>query len=418
MDFTEPPGGADGDTDPARVLRDHRRGLAPIFDTAGMIEVGAILDVSTDRVRELCTEDVLAVWATVDRGATRSRRPQPDTVGTIPEARAGCGPRDRVARATAPVDYIGGPQLVLVQGRLREIADLSRQLVLGVERLERLARSGAVVDAERSRYALQLVRTRADRALGRAVLSDPPAETRFTTIEQWVRRARASGVRVPERLWRVVCPIWSVLGLILTVFAMYLLMGGHPGLALVTVGLRLAGSTLLPPPYSIGIEHASRTRTSVSGGLASHVSDLVALSAVGLVLAEAGQRWFGVLVATSSIVMVAGSVFRLASTQDATYVRRLCIERLLRNGSLVVGLAASLLASRTGVPDASRFLSLAAIGPAVFGLAEMARVSRRSATNRTRRERLGPDVAEADRRNEVTCAVESFGRQAGQSQTA
>jgi hypothetical protein len=229
---------------------------------------------------------------------------------------------------------------------------------------------------------------------------------RVELYEQRLHTLRASCVRVAATSARRVRETWSMLGLVVTVTAAWLLIQGHPGFALIAFVGRMTVSAILPPPYSIGDRYPQRARLSFRACVAGHISDSIALLGVALSLMVAQRTAYAAAVSVVTIGAIGATVFRLGALQEGVYVRRLSTERLMRNGSLLIGvtMAASFQPHipQNGFP----VLALCSLGPAVYAVFEGLRVERKARRSEARRVGLDSSRRRADKFIQVRVALE------------
>jgi hypothetical protein len=297
--------------------------------------------------------------------------------------------------------------LALVDDSPREIAIAEERALDALEALARFATSDssesrAHASTSLSRILMATLETK-DRTLNG--LADARSESRWSECEVALRRVRAKSVIAPRAWWPTAADVWPFAGLLLTAAAGWLIISGHVLAAATLVVVRLFVSAAFPPPYSIGLENSDRMRTSFKACVAGHATDMIAFTSIALALAAKGRTGWAATVAMLAILMLAGTLYRLAAMQAAVYVRRKTFERAFRNGSLLAVLLAASAYQGTiptaGVP----VLALAAVMPAIWGLIEIALVLDRERKNRERRRHLEPAERVADEQVEVRAAL-------------
>ena len=156
-------------------------------------------------------------------------------------------------------------------------------------------------------------------------------------------------------------------------------------IALCIIALRIGGSAMQPTPgMSADVisykfqgedrEEASAWCVDWRACVVGHFCDAVVLMSLGAFLIDIGRVGWGALVALVSITELSVTLLRVAAVQGGVVLRRLYLERVLRNGALLSALGMAAVwgpqATWGGVP----LIALGAVGGAVFAAVELARV--------------------------------------------
>lgn len=243
---------------------------------------------------------------------------------------------------------------------------------------------GAVVDAMASPSTALVVRRTAVRRLHR-LLQQPLT---LTADEAGLPEGPTTGsLGEINRLWHAVddrstpvvtrwtglerpafARVWTRVGLVMSTLAAVAL-GAHAyWVALAIVLLRLLGSTVAGGP-SISL------RGRLSACLAGHFADLVLAVGAAFALNSLGRTGWSQLLLVATSVAIFGSAARIAAERNGFGLSRSPIERLFRNGGLVVALVASGVASGANATAVVPPLAVFAFGLASFGLFELLTVA-------------------------------------------
>jgi hypothetical protein len=202
------------------------------------------------------------------------------------------------------------------------------------------------------------------------------AESWSRTMNNWLgiaHRARIFGS------W------WTAARVALTAGAFMLLASGHLMAAAGLLVLRILGSMLQPTP-GLSADLLSTESHGESRQASPHwyidwkacvvgqVCDLAMTVAVaGYLLVNDRVAWAGAACLVA-FLQITGTMLRIAAVQQGVVLRRLFLERLMRNGFLLLGVGLAVafqpLVPPTGIP----LIALSVIGSAAYALVEISRV--------------------------------------------
>ena len=245
--------------------------------------------------------------------------------------------------------------------------------------------AGYLNDNDRADVDAIYPRVRAVRVLGR--------------VEGRLQRIRAAMVLAPAVSWNRLCRVWAPVSVLATITAVGLMLAGHVTIAAVTFTARVTCSALLPPPYPI----ANRRRRRVSWKLCvlGHLTDALGLLGIAAYLSAHNRVVYATVMSAAAMFMLSATLFRVAALQTADFVRRLVAERLVRNGSLLIGVWAAAAFQPDLSPRVVPLAAVAGIGPVLYAGAEVGRVLWRDRVNRRRRSELDAEQRQLDRHLEV-----------------
>lgn len=199
-------------------------------------------------------------------------------------------------------------------------------------------------------------------------------EGHFARFRNLTPRGRARSVRSMT---------WTLAHACLTLAAAAVLITGSVRLAAALLALRVFVSLAHPVPGTsadivdsqacaapIRDEWQVAWRACVIG----HMCDLATLFAVAAYLMAHDRTAWGAAVGLVAVLEVCGTMLRVAAVQGGIVLRRLLLERVMRNGSLVIALVlASFLqpaVPTTGVP----LIALVGVGAGIYAVGEITRV--------------------------------------------
>lgn len=214
-----------------------------------------------------------------------------------------------------------------------------------------------------------------------------------------------SGPSLPERdvpsgLQRWVARWWTSIGAVLSLGVAGLLMSGAYALAALLLLLRVTESAAvdLPPRHASGAS-ARRQHAiafwSVARCLAGHACDAVLLLAVGYTFVAANRPVWGWAASAVAAFMLFATVVRLSALQFGLPLRRLALERVARNGTLLFGLTLAAVWAALGHDPASGsvpVLALPLVGVSAYAIVEMLRVHWRVRVLNAARRSQDPDA--------------------------
>lgn len=298
------------------------------------------------------------------------------TANLKPGARGNCVPPPHlVESALAGVDQLPTARPIATAGEAARSA---------VVFLSRVQASGGSMDRQvASAHVHEILCVLAAPYRGFAAFRSGPVVTLGATVERWSSVARPPTLRIGND------PIfgawWTAARVVLTGVSVCFLIGGYLDLAATLLTARILGSFLQPTPglsadvlsdYTHGetkhrnVDWHVDWRACVIG----QVCDLATLLAVaGYLMIQERTAW-GAAVGLVALLEVFGTMVRVAAVQGGIVLRRLYLERLMRNGSLLLGvILATLLQPEvptSGVP----LIAIAAVGGGLYAVGEIVRV--------------------------------------------
>lgn len=169
----------------------------------------------------------------------------------------------------------------------------------------------------------------------------------------------------------------------LTFVAGIVLVFGSVRLAAVLLMLRGFGSFLHPVPGTSADftdpATADRGETTVCvvawrSCVVGHICDFSTLLAIAGCLMVGDRTAWGVGVGLVVVFAMFGTLLRVAAVQEGIVLRRLLLERVLRTGSLLLGLMLAALLQPTTPTASVPVIAIAAIGTGLYACGEVARV--------------------------------------------
>ena len=135
------------------------------------------------------------------------------------------------------------------------------------------------------------------------------------------------------------------------------------------------------------------------------MSDLVGLGAVAMYLATNERIVWAVAASLGLVIVAGGTIHRLAAIQEADYVPRLVLERLVRNGSLLFWLVTAALFQATIPSQSLPLIALVIAAPAIYGLLEQVRVVALARANDRHRDLLTREAQIAHEEQELRAGL-------------
>ena len=203
-----------------------------------------------------------------------------------------------------------------------------------------------------------------------------------STIERGLGRAPGVLVRPTTAFFG---PWWTGIRLLVTIAASAFLVAGEVRVALALVAFRVVGSTFQPTPglssdvlssATHGTDKRARADWYVDwrACVVGHFCDALTLASIGLLLAGSGRSIWAAAVGLVAVTELSVTMLRVAAVQGGVVLRRLYLERVMRNGGLILGLTLAAVI-QVDVPDSGPpLLALTALGGAVFAAGELYRV--------------------------------------------
>jgi hypothetical protein len=268
---------------------------------------------------------------------------------------------------------------------LRNFAELSTRSLDDFDRaacsIGRLEQIGRVADDDLRKGADQLLRNLSYRAREARPLRPQPTRppSRFNTMSNFLEPGllRAHELLVPRRvesptlLW-----FWSWTSLAAVGVMCWAAHTNHWILATALVFARSVGSLIAGTaafPSAERPEPSDGAPSRVLRCVMSHVGDALGLVGVGFALSAEGRPVWGLVMSCAALLMLAGTLTRVAAVQVGLVVNRKGTERVVRRLSLGLGLVAMATAgdiASSGVPP----VIVAAIGPSIYAATELWRV--------------------------------------------
>lgn len=168
---------------------------------------------------------------------------------------------------------------------------------------------------------------------------------------------------------------WTSFGFALSGLIAVLLVSHLWVAALVVVVMRLLGSMLAGGPAVVtrsalgSADRSPNLARSLVACLAGHLSDLVLVIAAAIALLGDGRHGAGIAVAAAGSFAMFATLSRIAAERSGVRVTRSPLERVARNGGLVVALGAAAVLNES--------LPLVVFGAAgcLYGIAELLRIA-------------------------------------------
>jgi hypothetical protein len=178
---------------------------------------------------------------------------------------------------------------------------------------------------------------------------------------------------------------WTVARIVLSAIASMLLSTGHIGAALILVTARVLGSMRQPTPGLSGDIDSSDQPDSGDHDVAryvvswvpcavGHFCDGLVMIGVSIYLTSIGRTFWGGLVGLVAVFGVSATLTRVAAVQGGIVLRRLFLERVLRNGFLLLGLTLHLVVGMSAPTSPFPPVAIAGLGMGLYGIIEVWRV--------------------------------------------
>jgi hypothetical protein len=188
-------------------------------------------------------------------------------------------------------------------------------------------------------------------------------------------------------------PWWTAARLLLTGVATMLLAVGQLRLAAVFLIIRIVGSALQPTPglssdmisgssSGVGRRYSADWYIDWRACAVGHFCDTMVLFGISACLMGAGRMIWGAVVGSIAVLQISATLLRVSAVQGGLVLRRLFLERLMRNVPLLIAFVAASSVQTTIPANGFPVIALAGLGAGIYAVGEVVRVIHSSEASR------------------------------------